>query len=224
MNEIENIEKPVTGDTPKKNGNLRLRGIIGTSGIYKIINKINGKYYVGSSNDIDGFHGRWYEHINDLRSNRHDNDHLQKSWNKYGADAFKFVIVEKVLPRQLLATEQIYLNIASSEKDRTYNLNFLSTGGGGFTGHKHTIESKLKTSQKLKGIPKGNRGIKRPQISGKRNPQWKSINDITKNILMETYKEHGYGALKSTAKTMFNLGSTVVHRLSKEFRNLPTYL
>jgi len=59
------------------------------SGIYKIINKVNGKYYIGSSNDIKG---RWSEHKNDLKANRHDNDYLQKSWNKYGEENFEFEV------------------------------------------------------------------------------------------------------------------------------------
>src|ERR1035437_3696183 len=192
MNETANIEWLVTGDMLIKNERLLLRDTTGVSGIYKIINEINGKYYVGSSNDIDGIYGRWYEHTNDLRANRHDNDHLQKSWNKYGHNAFKFTIIKEVIPSQLLFEEQIYLNIALSEKDRTYNMNFLSTGGGGFTGHHHTEESKRKTSLKLRGVPRRTRGIKRPKTSGVNNPRWKSVDEITRNILMETYKEHGY--------------------------------
>src|SRR5271169_6187061 len=102
MNEIENIACRVTGDTSKRKENRLLGGITGVSGIYKIVNKISGKYYVGSSNDINGTYGRWYEHINNLRANRHDNDHLQKSWHKYGTNAFEFIIVKEVPPDKLL--------------------------------------------------------------------------------------------------------------------------
>jgi hypothetical protein len=55
-----------------------------TSGVYKIINKVDGKYYIGSSGDIRGFNrGRWYGHINKLKKNKHINSHLQNAWNKY---------------------------------------------------------------------------------------------------------------------------------------------
>ena len=224
MNETENIECPAIGDMSNRNGRPRSNDITGVSGIYKIVNKTNDKYYVGSSNNIDGMYGRWYEHINDLRANRHDNDHLQKSWNKYGKDAFEFIIVKEVPPSKLLVEEQAYLNTASLEKEKTYNMNFLSTGGGGFTGHRHTEESKQRTSLKLKGVPKRNRGMKRPQISESRNPQWKSVDNVTKGILLKTYQAYGYGALKSKAKETFHIGATVVHRLSKEFRLIPNYL
>src|ERR1035437_397640 len=51
------------------------------SGIYKIINKIDGKYYIGSSDHIKR---RWYSHRTELRKNRHGNQYLQRARNKYG--------------------------------------------------------------------------------------------------------------------------------------------
>lgn len=219
MNETENTECIVTGDTSKKNGNLRLRDITGKSGIYKIINKLNGKYYVGSSNDIDGHYGRWYEHKNDLKANRHENDHLQKSWNKYGPDAFEFIIVKETHPNSRIIEEQIYLNIAALEKHKTYNMSFLAAGGSNFLGRHHTEESKRKTSLKLMGRISPMKGKQSPTIIGDKNPRWKPVDDNIKNILSEIYRNHGYSVLKSNAKLMFNMGSTVTHRLAREFKN-----
>jgi group I intron endonuclease len=99
------------------------------SGIYKIINKVNGKYYVGSAKDIDGRVGRWYNHKRYLKYNKHQNDYLQHAWNKYGPDSFVFIILELVPIKELKIVEQKYLDIAKSEQDKTYNLNFLATGG-----------------------------------------------------------------------------------------------
>lgn len=61
------------------------------TGIYCIINKINGKRYIGRSLDISN---RWRLHRNELNSNRHKNDYLQNAWNKYGEDNFEFEILE----------------------------------------------------------------------------------------------------------------------------------
>lgn len=36
--------------------------------IYKIINKVNGKFYIGSTKDIDK---RWYQHYFALKNNCH---------------------------------------------------------------------------------------------------------------------------------------------------------
>ena len=127
------------------------KSITKISGIYKIVNKTNGKYYIGSSDNILGCSGRWQEHINDLNSQRHDNSYLQRAWNKYGKDNFEFVIVEEVPKSDLLIVEQKYLEQSKSEHHKQcYNLSFHATGGG-FVGHKHTRKSKRQMSEKLKG-------------------------------------------------------------------------
>lgn len=97
------------------------------SGIYKIINTNNGKYYVGGSKNICGqVNGRWNRHKQDLIKNIHDNDHLQRAWNKYGMDSFNFVITECVDDDKLLIVEQKYLDIAKTEIDKCYNICFVA--------------------------------------------------------------------------------------------------
>jgi group I intron endonuclease len=99
------------------------------SGIYKIVNKINGKYYVGSSKNILGENGRWSDHYNDLIKNAHYNTHLQRAWNKYGYLSFDFIIIQLSLLETLLQDEQYYLNIAKCEKHMCYNLRYQASGG-----------------------------------------------------------------------------------------------
>jgi group I intron endonuclease len=91
------------------------------SGIYKIINKTNGKYYVGSSTDLAE---RWIQHKQRIKYQTHPNSHLQNAWNKYGESAFDFVIVEKVPKEKLIEVEQKYLDLSKNEQDRCYNQNF----------------------------------------------------------------------------------------------------
>jgi len=127
MKEIESTECVITGETLKPNEKRQGTDTALISGIYKIINKINGKYYVGSSNDILSKRGRWKEHKYELNYKRHPNDHLQKSWNKYGEKNFEFVILERNLfGEQLRIREQWYLDIAKKEKNKTYNMSFIS--------------------------------------------------------------------------------------------------
>lgn len=130
-------------------------------GVYKIRNKVNGKYYIGSSDNILGTSGRWMEHINRLKSNKHDNSYLQRSWNKHGAQTFEFSILEEVPKNTLLEIEQRYLDLAKMDGKRCYNLSFLASGGG-FTGRRHSEESKQKTSNKLKGRISPMKGRKIP--------------------------------------------------------------
>lgn len=61
--------------------------------IYKIINVVNNKFYVGSTTNKKV---RFRQHRKLLRGNRHHCKHLQASWNKYGEDKFEFVVVEEV--------------------------------------------------------------------------------------------------------------------------------
>jgi group I intron endonuclease len=92
------------------------------SGIYKIINKVNGKYYVGSSVDIKR---RWIRgHRYKLNNNKHNNFHLQCAWNKYGKENFILEIIELVDNSNLIEKEQEFLNIALKEIDKCYNQKF----------------------------------------------------------------------------------------------------
>lgn len=143
------------------------------SGIYKIINKINGKYYVGSSNNI---HKRWLSHIESLRKGIHHCHYLQRSWNKYGEDKFDFIIIEKdIIEKDLLITEQKYIDIAKQEKHLCFNESFIAgrvemtievrkkiseanKGNVYRKGHKTSEETKRKMSQAQKGISCPTRG------------------------------------------------------------------
>ena len=61
------------------------------SGIYKIINKFNGRIYIGSAKR---FIERWKSHTSSLRTQKHSNKFLQADFNKCGEDAFVFEVVE----------------------------------------------------------------------------------------------------------------------------------
>ena len=56
------------------------------SGIYKISNIINDKFYIGSATDISG---RWRAHTNTLKTKKHHNILLQRTYDKYGLDNLK---------------------------------------------------------------------------------------------------------------------------------------
>jgi hypothetical protein len=91
-------------------------------GIYKIVNKENGKFYVGSSIKIAK---RWWSHKKALRLGIHHNLHLQRAWNKNGKDSFDFV-VERIIPdnsseEELLKIEQEYLDKSVGQED-CYNI------------------------------------------------------------------------------------------------------
>jgi group I intron endonuclease len=88
-------------------------------GIYKIINIVNNKFYVGSAVDLKRRKAR---HFSELRNNRHNNGKLQNAWLKYGEQAFIFVVVEELpADADLLAAENVWLK-EHVGKDYCYNI------------------------------------------------------------------------------------------------------
>lgn len=78
----------------------------GKSGIYSIVNKLNGHKYVGQSCDI--YH-RWLDHRKRLRKCDHNNPYLQSAWNAYREGAFEFVVLEYCDPETLDDKEQYWI-------------------------------------------------------------------------------------------------------------------
>jgi len=113
-----------------------------TSGIYKIINKVNGKIYIGSAVCIVN---RKRIHWFALRHNKHHSSTLQNAWNKYGENSFIFETIEEVQEKgKLIEREQFYLDALSPE----YNICKIA---GSCLGQKHSEEARQKMSEAHKG-------------------------------------------------------------------------
>lgn len=121
------------------------------SGLYKIVNKANGKFYIGSSDNINR---RFSRHLLDLSKDRHDNEHLQKAWKKYGKEAFVFEIYKSCEPLNLLEEEQKELDIWVG-KDECYNMRRDAKCPVNIGEHR-SEEIKRKISLAQKGKPKWN--------------------------------------------------------------------
>lgn len=81
--------------------------------IYRIINNVNNKSYIGSTSTGKR---RWRSHRYNLKHNKHANQHLQASWNKYGEKSFTFLIIEELRITQEQSTEEILKNLLEKEE------------------------------------------------------------------------------------------------------------
>lgn len=109
--------------------------------VYKIENSKTGDFYIGSS--VDYVYRKWV-HIKELLDNKHHNPILQNSWNKHGADAFVFSILEEVKNGKLIEREQYYIDTLNPR----YNICRVA---GSPSGVKHTVQSRLNMSLAHKG-------------------------------------------------------------------------
>lgn len=146
-------------------------------GIYKIINIVNNKFYVGSAVDLKR---RKTRHFSELRTGKHNNRHLQAAWVKYGEQSFVFVVVEELPPESdLLAAENVWLK-EHVGKDYCYNIGVDATapmtGFGGDKsptwGYKHSGESlqKIGTASKARVQSEEEKQKRRATMRGKPQP------------------------------------------------------
>jgi group I intron endonuclease len=108
-------------------------------GIYCIKNKINGKMYVGLSNDIQR---RFQEHK--TPKNKQKTTNIAKALRKYGLDSFDFTVLEEVFDSEDLESKEIFW---IGKLNPEYNMN---KGGLGNTGRLIKDETRLKISNAVK--------------------------------------------------------------------------
>lgn len=110
------------------------------SGIYKITNLLDNKFYIGSSKNIDK---RLSDHFCALKGNYHCNNYLQNSFNKNGIQNFKKEILYTCPQEYLLKLEKFVINKLQPQ----YNLKQVEN----LTQFKHSEETILKMSNAAKG-------------------------------------------------------------------------
>lgn len=91
------------------------------TGIYCILNIVNGKKYIGSTKK--SFYTRLKQHYQKLNNNKHHCIKLQNAWNKYGEEAFIFIIEEVICDFSTLLEREKFFIIKNDCINNGYNSN-----------------------------------------------------------------------------------------------------
>lgn len=111
------------------------------SGIYMILNLINGHRYIGSTNN---FLNRARKHRTLMTTGKHPNKHLMNAFSLYGSNSFQFVVLEYAPVDRLLQIEQEYLNACYDNGVSCYNQS--KEAQSAMKGRKHSLETLTKIS------------------------------------------------------------------------------
>ncbi len=132
------------------------------SAIYTITNIVNGKMYIGKTNN---FKKRTIGHLSRLKNNKHHSEHLQRAWNKYGEENFVFEILEEHDVEFLSSMECFWVNMLNTD-NRNYGYNVCPTHPT-----KEMLMSKeslKKRGESMKGRPSSMKGKFHTQESKKK--------------------------------------------------------
>lgn len=180
-------------------------------GIYKITNKLNGLFYIGSSKNIEF---RFYSHARDLKLGTHRNFILQKIYNKHG-DVFDYSIIEQT--NNLAEREQYYIDKLNPK----YNIcrNAYTTAGRTMReetkriiseklkGRKSPMKGRVQTEETRLKISEQNRGSKNKFYG-------KTHSEETRQILSEKCG----GDNHSHAKINYTIANKIRHDCNSGFR------
>jgi group I intron endonuclease len=188
--------------------------------IYRITNMLTGDYYIGSA---ESFERRKWQHTYALKRNEHKNPRMQAAWNKYGAEAFVFEILEAV-PEHVLAfeIENTYLRKCVGQPD-CYNVNvdaFVPR-----LGIPHRVESKEKIStavQKALSEGRGGKFIPSDETKAKMSSSamgnknalgYKRTPEEVAAIRQRTLGNQNFLGKRHTEESRAKMGSAVVAHL-----------
>jgi len=138
------------------------------SGVYKITNTVNNRFYIGSSKNIES---RIRAHKASLRRRDHRSKFLQRSYDKYGLEYFKFETVIICSEDNLLFYEQLLID--SLKPDFNNSKVAGSTRGYKATDETRALQSKVwkdrgmtdAQKQHIINMSSANKGKKKPPMT-----------------------------------------------------------
>lgn len=117
------------------------------SGVYTVTNILNGRMYIGCSGFVNG---RLRRHSTDLENNRHPNDLLQRSWNMYGAENFKFELLEECPLSIMYGIEHYWVTMLNT-RNKYLGFNLKPTHPENKTIRTAEMSAKIVSTRKSRG-------------------------------------------------------------------------
>lgn len=161
--------------------------------IYKIVNTINGKIYVGQT--TKSIEERWQQHK--IKAKQHPNRYLYDAMNHYGVENFKIESIEECENSLLNEREQYWIRYLHSyyldDNSNGYNMTLGGDGGNTWEINPHKEQTGEKISKALLGhsvsqetrekLSKAKKGIHEIEINKDQLLSWvqqgKSIQEIS---------------------------------------------
>lgn len=193
--------------------------------VYKITNKVNGKIYIGITNQGSGV--RYYKHWSDARKG--DPCPIHKAMAKYGKENFTLEIIDFAdTYDELKEKEKFYIKKFNS-MDRSIGYN-LTEGGDGTFGRFHSEETKEKIRQKALGRKASEEAKKKMSESrkGKCSDKMKShLQEISKLKCRKVYQYDRhlnfiaeYNSITEAVKNTGICKDTITNQLKNPPKNL----
>lgn len=159
------------------------------SGIYKILNIITNKCYIGSALHIKK---RWEQHVYSLNQNTHHSGRLQNSWNKYGENVFKFIVLLYCHQENLIYNEQIAMDkYQASNPLFGYNMRPIAESNLGKIVSEKTRSKIRKSAWRGDKNPSKRSEVKQKiSIANKGKTRSLEVRRRISNTLKEHYKEN----------------------------------
>jgi group I intron endonuclease len=165
--------------------------------IYKITNKENGKFYIGSTIDIVK---RKRAHFRQLKKGEHHCFHLQKAYEKYGKENFELTYKEIEVANEagLRLLEERYINYCWNS-GKLYNVSKKGCGGDLISYHPKNkefreLQSKI-SKERYANLSDEEKIVLSERMKGEKNPNYghrwsKELREKVSKHLKDYYLTH----------------------------------
>lgn len=153
--------------------------------LYKITNQLNGKIYIGQSNN---YKHRWSRHVYFAKNPEKTGQYIHRAMAKYGIENFKYEIIATCLTQEDANEIESVLIVQYNSRNNEYGYNL--TVGGDYGGHSEETKQKLRKATLNQIATKGPPGLgskrtteqKEKMSFAQQNRTWEYTAEVRKNM------------------------------------------